>query len=164
MPSTPSLSNPPPTVPGTPPPPIVPSTPLPTVPSTPPPTVPSTPPPPTVPSTPLLTVLSTPPPPPAGNDTSCPIDALKLRMCANLMNGLVRIMLGLGPFIPRPEDKQCCPLLWGLTRLDAATCVCTAIRARVIPGIVNLYVPLSLGLLLSGKDVPPIGLSCPLID
>ena len=56
------------------------------------------------------------------------------------------------------------PAAQGLARLDAAACLCSAIRADTIPGIVNFYVPLGLGLVLNfcGKDVPPIGLSCPL--
>ncbi|KAL6642729.1 hypothetical protein ACP70R_020910 [Stipagrostis hirtigluma subsp. patula] len=97
----------------------------------------------------------TPPPPPGGgnNDGSCPINALRLEVCANVLN-LLRLNIGV------PADEQCCPLLEGLVDLDAAVCLCLAIRANIL-GIV-LNVPLNLNLLLNfcHKDRVP-GFTCP---
>ncbi|KAK3434567.1 14 kDa proline-rich protein DC2.15 [Eucalyptus grandis] len=84
---------------------------------------------------------------------SCPRDALKLGVCADLLNGLVNIVVGTPPKTP------CCSLLEGLADLEAAVCLCTAIKASVLG--INLNVPVSLSLLLNycGKDVP-YGFQC----
>uniref|UniRef100_A0A0E0BDI9 Bifunctional inhibitor/plant lipid transfer protein/seed storage helical domain-containing protein n=1 Tax=Oryza glumipatula TaxID=40148 RepID=A0A0E0BDI9_9ORYZ len=78
----------------------------------------------------------------------CPIDALKLGVCANVLNGLVGVKIGAGP-------DDCCPLLSGLADLDAAVCLCTAIKANVL-GIINLNIPVDLSLILNncGKICP----------
>uniref|UniRef100_A0A0E0MAI4 Bifunctional inhibitor/plant lipid transfer protein/seed storage helical domain-containing protein n=1 Tax=Oryza punctata TaxID=4537 RepID=A0A0E0MAI4_ORYPU len=77
----------------------------------------------------------------------CPIDALKLRVCANVLNGLVGVKIGAGP-------DDCCPLLSGLADLDAAVCLCTAIKANVLG--LNLNIPVDLSLILNncGKICP----------
>ncbi|XP_068634226.1 14 kDa proline-rich protein DC2.15-like isoform X3 [Aristolochia californica] len=82
----------------------------------------------------------------------CPRDALKLGVCANLL-GLVSIVVGSPPTLP------CCSLLQGLVDLEAAICLCTAIRANVLG--LNLNVPISLSLLLNvcGRRVPS-GFQC----
>ncbi|KAI6702267.1 hypothetical protein NL676_011403 [Syzygium grande] len=84
---------------------------------------------------------------------SCPRDALKLGVCANLLNDLVHIVVGTPPKTP------CCSLLAGLADLEAAVCLCTAIKASVLG--INLNVPVSLSLLLNycGKSVP-YGFQC----
>ncbi|PIA28803.1 hypothetical protein AQUCO_06600015v1 [Aquilegia coerulea] len=71
----------------------------------------------------------------------CPRDALKLGVCANLLGGLVSVQVG-------------------LVDLEAAVCLCTAIKAKVL-NIVNLNVPVSLSLLLNtcGKKAPT-GFQC----
>ncbi|RLM75305.1 pEARLI1-like lipid transfer protein 1 [Panicum miliaceum] len=104
-----------------------------------------------------------PPPAAAAGNGTCPTNALNLRVCANLLNGLVRTSLGLGPLVPGVGDQQCCPLIGGLVGLDAAACLCAAIRNNTIPGIINFYVPLGLGLLLNhcGNTTVPAGVSCP---
>ncbi|PWZ06791.1 Cortical cell-delineating protein [Zea mays] len=81
----------------------------------------------------------------------CPIDALKLKVCANVL-GLVKVGL--------PQHEQCCPLLEGLVDLDAALCLCTAIKANVLD--IHLNVPLSLNLILNncGK-ICPKDFTCP---
>ncbi|KAF7051403.1 hypothetical protein CFC21_059640, partial [Triticum aestivum] len=56
---------------------------------------------------------------------SCPIDTLKLGVCANVLN-----LLKLG--LDVPPSEPCCRLLAGLADLDAAVCLCTAIRAKVL--------------------------------
>ncbi|XP_022769670.1 14 kDa proline-rich protein DC2.15-like [Durio zibethinus] len=85
---------------------------------------------------------------PPTNTPSCPRDALKLGVCANLLNDLVHLVVGTSPKSP------CCPLIQGLADLEAAVCLCTAIKANVLG--INLNVPISLRLLLNycGKNVP----------
>ncbi|KAG8083861.1 hypothetical protein GUJ93_ZPchr0010g7208 [Zizania palustris] len=78
---------------------------------------------------------------------SCPIDALKLRVCANVLNGVLGVKIGHGP-------DECCPLIAGLADLDAAVCLCTAIRANVLGIHLNLPVDLSLILNNCGKICP----------
>ncbi|RYR78087.1 hypothetical protein Ahy_A01g002826 isoform D [Arachis hypogaea] len=72
---------------------------------------------------------------------SCPRDALKLGVCANVLNGLLNVTLGQPPVTP------CCTLLNGLVDLEAAVCLCTALRANILG--INLNLPISLSLLLN---------------
>ncbi|GMJ06141.1 hypothetical protein like AT4G12490 [Hibiscus trionum] len=95
----------------------------------------------------------TPTPSPSAGD-KCPRDALKLGVCADLLGGLLNLTLGTPPVEP------CCSLIQGLANLEAAVCLCTAIKANILG--INLNVPLSLSLLLNvcSKEVPP-GFQCP---
>ena len=79
----------------------------------------------------------------------CSKDTLKLKVCANLLNDLVHLVIG-----SDPAKTPCCSLIHGLADLDAAVCLCTAIKANLLG--INLNVPLSLSLLLNncGKYVP----------
>ena len=88
------------------------------------------------------------PPTPGGGAGSCPRDALKLHVCANVL-GLVKAKIGaVAPYEP------CCSLLDGLVDLDAAVCLCTAIKANVLG--LNLNIPIDLSLILNncGKICP----------
>ncbi|WRX09788.1 Hydrophobic seed protein domain - like 3 [Theobroma cacao] len=89
--------------------------------------------------------------PPAA--ASCPRDTLKLGVCANVLNDLIHLVVGTPPKTP------CCPLIQGLADLEAAVCLCTAIKANILG--INLNVPVSLSLLLNycGKNVPK-GFQC----
>ncbi|XP_037437357.1 cortical cell-delineating protein-like [Triticum dicoccoides] len=93
------------------------------------------------------------PPSPGGGGGTCSIDTLKLKVCANVLN-LLKLNLGV------PTDEQCCPLLSGLADLDAALCLCTAIKANVLG--IKLNVPVDLVLLLNqcGKTCPA-DFTCP---
>ncbi|KAK6936320.1 Hydrophobic seed protein domain [Dillenia turbinata] len=84
---------------------------------------------------------------------ACPRDALKLGVCANLLGGLIGVVVGSPPVTP------CCSLLAGLVDLEAAICLCTAIKANVL-GII-LDIPLSLSLLLNvcSRTVPSVRFS-----
>ncbi|KAJ1375455.1 Hydrophobic seed protein [Sesbania bispinosa] len=79
---------------------------------------------------------------------SCPRDALKLGVCANVLNGLLNVTLGQPPVTP------CCSLLNGLVDLEAAVCLCTALKANILG--INLNLPISLSLLLNvcSRQVP----------
>ncbi|CAH2071477.1 unnamed protein product [Thlaspi arvense] len=85
---------------------------------------------------------STPKPKPKPKPTpSCPRDTLQLGVCANVLKDLLKIQLG------KPPVKPCCSLLKGLVDLEAAACLCTALKANVLG--IKLNVPVSLTLLLN---------------
>ncbi|TYH50962.1 hypothetical protein ES332_D10G241400v1 [Gossypium tomentosum] len=65
---------------------------------------------------------------------------LSLGVCVNLLGGLVNLDLGNVPTQP------CCSLIHGLADLEAAVCLCTAVRANVLD--IKLNLPISLSLLL----------------
>lgn len=83
---------------------------------------------------------------------TCPTDTLKLGVCSDLL-GLVNIVGG------SPPKTPCCALLNGLANLEAAVCLCTALKASVLG--INLNVPVDLSLLLNycGKKLP-YGFQC----
>jgi Hydrophobic seed protein len=93
------------------------------------------------------------PPSPKGGG-KCPIDALKLGVCANVLNGLINIELG------KPPKKPCCTLIENLLDLEAAICLCTALKGNILG--INLNLPIDLSLLINycGKKVPA-GFQCP---
>ena len=87
------------------------------------------------------------PPTPTPSGHHCPRDSLKLGVCANVL-GLVKAKIGSPPYQP------CCSLLDGLVDLEAAVCLCTAIKANVLG--INLNLPIDLSLILNncGKNCP----------
>ncbi|GJN30006.1 hypothetical protein PR202_gb18279 [Eleusine coracana subsp. coracana] len=85
------------------------------------------------------------PPPPA---VSCPRDALKLGVCANVLNLIKGVKVGL------PPTEPCCPLLDGLIDIEAAVCLCTALKANILGIHINLPIDLSLVLNHCGKNAP----------
>ncbi|KAL5074355.1 hypothetical protein RYX36_013339 [Vicia faba] len=93
------------------------------------------------------------PTPPPSSQVHCPIDTLKLGVCADIL-GLVNVVVG-NP----PSGSKCCALLKGLVDLEEAACLCTAIKANVLG--INLNVPITLTWILSAcqKTVPP-GYQC----
>uniref|UniRef100_A0A453CP66 Bifunctional inhibitor/plant lipid transfer protein/seed storage helical domain-containing protein n=1 Tax=Aegilops tauschii subsp. strangulata TaxID=200361 RepID=A0A453CP66_AEGTS len=88
-----------------------------------------------------------------GNSTQCPLDALKLGVCANVL-GLLNITLG------SPPVQPCCSLIQGLADLEAALCLCTTLNLNLLG--INLTLPIALSLVLNncGKNVPS-GFQCP---
>ncbi|KAL5981131.1 Origin of replication complex subunit 6 [Asimina triloba] len=90
------------------------------------------------------------PPKEAPVNPFCPMDTLKLGVCANLLGGAVGVIVGSPPY-----GSSCCTLLQGLADLDVALCICTALKANVL-GLVNLDVPVALSLLVSacGRKIP----------
>ena len=78
----------------------------------------------------------------------CPRDALKLGVCADVL-GLIKANVG------RPPALPCCSLLEGLVDLEAAACLCTAVKANVL-NILPLNLPIELSLILNycGKSLP----------
>ncbi|XP_015624179.2 putative lipid-binding protein AIR1 [Oryza sativa Japonica Group] len=80
-------------------------------------------------------------------NTKCPKNALKFAACADVL-GLVSAEVGQPPYEP------CCGVLGGLADLEAAVCLCTAIKANVLG--ITLDIPVKLSLLVNycGKNVP----------
>ncbi len=71
-----------------------------------------------------------------------------------MLNGLINLQLG------TPPKQPCCSLIQGLADLEAAVCLCTALKANILG--INLNVPIDLSLLVNycGKNVPS-GFQCP---
>ncbi|RWW88777.1 hypothetical protein BHE74_00002330 [Ensete ventricosum] len=89
-----------------------------------------------------------PKPTPKPPTPSCPVDTVKLGACANVLGGLINLQIG------TPPKKPCCSLIEGLADLEAALCLCTAIKADVLGIILNVDVDLTLLLNYCGKKVP----------
>ncbi|XP_061344039.1 36.4 kDa proline-rich protein [Gastrolobium bilobum] len=116
-------------------------------------------------SPPLPPVIITPPiiyPPPRGGggvpvfpppQRTCPIDALKLGLCLDVLGGLVHVGIG------NPVENECCPLIQGLLDLEAAICLCTVISVNLLN--LNIFLPLALQLLITCGKTPPPGFVCP---
>ncbi|XP_057550049.1 36.4 kDa proline-rich protein [Amaranthus tricolor] len=84
----------------------------------------------------------------------CPINVLKLGACVDLLGGLVHVGLG------DPAVNKCCPILKGIAEAEAAICLCTALKSKVLD--LNVYVPIALQLLLTCGKTPPPGFTCSL--
>ncbi|CAN6198183.1 unnamed protein product [Urochloa humidicola] len=84
----------------------------------------------------------------------CPVNTVKLGLCADVLDGLIHSTVG------KPPKEPCCSLISGLADLEAAVCVCLAINANVL-GVVNLDVAVDLSLLVNycGRTVPA-GFQC----
>ncbi|XP_020886757.1 36.4 kDa proline-rich protein, partial [Arabidopsis lyrata subsp. lyrata] len=123
---------------------------------TPPVITPPTPTPPVVtPPTPTPPVVTPPTPtPPTPIPETCPIDTLKLGACVDVLGGLIHIGLG-----KSRAKEECCPVLGGLLDLDAAVCLCTTIKLKLLN--IDLILPIALELLLDCGKTPPPGFKCP---
>ncbi|KAL1813155.1 hypothetical protein DCAR_0625450 [Daucus carota subsp. sativus] len=92
--------------------------------------------------------------PSSPSSTVCPIDVLKLGECVDVLGGLVHVGLG------NPIADKCCPLIAGLVELEAAVCLCNALKLKLLN--LNLYVPIALQLLITCGKPPPSGYTCSL--
>ena len=90
------------------------------------------------------------PPPPA--QQTCPIDTLKLGACVDVLGGLVHNVIG------KSAKDTCCPVLQGLLDLDAAVCLCTTIKAKLLN--INIIMPIALQVLIDCGKTPPPGFKC----
>ncbi|KAL8478194.1 hypothetical protein ACS0TY_030185 [Phlomoides rotata] len=104
--------------------------------------------PPTIPKTPTV-----PKPPSPKPQETCPIDILKLGACVDVLGGLVHIGIG------SSSNDACCPVLQGLVDLDAAICLCTTIKAKLLN--INIILPIALQVLIDCGKTPPSGFTCP---
>ncbi|CAH8358380.1 unnamed protein product [Eruca vesicaria subsp. sativa] len=84
---------------------------------------------------------------------TCPKDTLKLGVCVKALN-LLNVTLG------APPVKPCCSLIDGLVDVEAAVCLCTALKASILG--ININLPINLSLLLNVCDrKAPRGFQCP---
>ncbi|GLJ25716.1 hypothetical protein SUGI_0492450 [Cryptomeria japonica] len=88
-----------------------------------------------------------------GNSSSCPLNALKLGACVDVLGGLVNATIG------DPAVNKCCPVLQGVLEIEAALCLCTTIRAKVLN--LNIILPIALELFVQCGLTPPPGFKCP---
>ncbi|KNA05371.1 hypothetical protein SOVF_190960 [Spinacia oleracea] len=93
-------------------------------------------------------MMASPPVSPPSN--SCPIDTLKLKVCANVLNDLLKVT---------NDTPQCCSLIEGLVDLEAAVCLCTVIKANVLGIKVNATLNINVLLNNCGKKIPE-GFEC----
>ncbi|KAK2644914.1 hypothetical protein Ddye_020109 [Dipteronia dyeriana] len=93
-----------------------------------------------------------PPPPKSPSQETCPIDTLKLGACVDLLGGLVHIGFG------DPAVNECCPVLQGLVELEAAVCLCTTLKLKLLN--LSIFVPIALQLLVTCGKTPPPGYTC----
>ncbi|MED6193742.1 hypothetical protein PIB30_022373 [Stylosanthes scabra] len=95
------------------------------------------------------------PNPISNNNKGCPRDALKLGVCAKILDSPIGAVVG----SPPNADHPCCSVLDGLIDLEVAVCLCTAIKANILG--INLNIPISLSLLLNACDkTPPSDFIC----
>ncbi|KAL0693168.1 hypothetical protein Bca4012_060348 [Brassica carinata] len=85
----------------------------------------------------------------------CPRDTVKFGVCGSWL-GLVHEVIGTQP------SQECCSLVKGLADLEAAICLCTALKTSLL-GVAPVKIPVTLTLLLNscGKT-PPQGFICTL--
>ncbi|KAL9242900.1 hypothetical protein vseg_016857 [Gypsophila vaccaria] len=93
------------------------------------------------------------PTPSGGSTGNCPPDALKLGVCANVLN-LLKLKVG-NP----PNGGECCSLVQGLIDAQAAVCLCTNIKLGVLGLSLNIPVDLSLLVNYCGCTLPT-GFKC----
>ncbi|KAF4374684.1 hypothetical protein F8388_020205 [Cannabis sativa] len=88
---------------------------------------------------------------PPNSGSICSLNHLKFGCCGNLISNFGDIIVG------TPGSSPCCNLLLGLVDLEAAVCLCTALKANVL-GIINLDVSIAVEKFLSicGKDMPSV--------
>ncbi|CAN0921466.1 Putative lipid-binding protein At4g00165 [Linum grandiflorum] len=98
--------------------------------------------------TPPSSSTSTPPP-----AKKCPKDVLKFGVCGSWL-GLAYEVVGTKP------SEECCTVIQGIVDLEAAMCLCTAIKANLL-GMVKLDIPIAVTMLVNacGGDIPQ-GFKC----
>lgn len=104
---------------------------------------------PTKPACPPPPVVKPPCPPTPAPPTACPVDTLKLGVCLEMLGAIVHI---------GDPAVECCPLIAGLSSVQAAVCLCTTIKAEALGLKVFQHIALEL-LVICGKTPPP-GYSC----
>ncbi|KAI3887211.1 hypothetical protein MKX03_026010 [Papaver bracteatum] len=84
----------------------------------------------------------------------CPVDAIKLSGCIDVLGRVPGIVIG------SSAKEKCCPLLEGIADLDAALCLCTTIKAKLLN--LNTVLPVALQVLIQDCEKhPPPEFTCP---
>ncbi|MCD7466475.1 hypothetical protein HAX54_003224 [Datura stramonium] len=95
-----------------------------------------------------------PAPPTESTTTSCPIDtSIKLGPCVKLLGFL---HFGLG----NPVVNECCPIIQGLVEIEAAACLCTTLKHKLLN--LDLYDSYAFEMFLTCGKTPPPGYTCSL--
>uniref|UniRef100_A0A803L376 Hydrophobic seed protein domain-containing protein n=1 Tax=Chenopodium quinoa TaxID=63459 RepID=A0A803L376_CHEQI len=85
---------------------------------------------------------------------ACPPDTLELDACTDVLY-LVHL------HIESTQKKLCCNIVGNLIKLDAATCLCTAVNANILV-LINLDINVELAALVNYCDHKlPSGFQCP---
>nr|GLL39373.1 14 kDa proline-rich protein DC2.15-like [Ipomoea trifida] len=103
-----------------------------------------------------IPMMSPPPPPPS---TTCNTTEV-LSVCANLINEAVRANVDIPPNPNGPAARECCPLIQGLADVEAAVCLCVAVKAAVSP-IVNVGINATVDVVLNVCNRPNSAIKCP---
>ncbi|KAL9665911.1 hypothetical protein QQ045_000232 [Rhodiola kirilowii] len=90
--------------------------------------------------------------PPPVKPANCPINILKFGACVYLLGEAVHTGVG------DPAVNACCPVLKGLAELEAAACLCTTLKVKLLN--LKVYVPIALRILISCGKTPPPGYTC----
>ncbi|OEL38490.1 hypothetical protein BAE44_0000491 [Dichanthelium oligosanthes] len=85
--------------------------------------------------------------------SKCSLNAVKLGVCADVLDGLIHAVVG------GPPKEPCCSLISGLADLKAAICVCFVINANVLGVNLDVAVDLTLFVNYCGRKVPA-GFTC----
>nr|CAD1824081.1 unnamed protein product [Ananas comosus var. bracteatus] len=104
-------------------------------------------------SVPVVSADPNPSDPRPAAPSSCPIDALKLGVCANVLGGLINGTIGHTP------DGECCPLIAGLVDVEVTACLCIALNLNVLGS--NHLIPLYLPVLLNYCGKQSSNFKCP---
>ncbi|KAM0934337.1 putative bifunctional inhibitor/plant lipid transfer protein/seed storage helical [Dioscorea sansibarensis] len=81
--------------------------------------------------------------PPSGNGGQCSLELVELKVCADVLS-LVSV-----------NRRPCCSLIVGLVNLEAAVCLCAAIKAHILG--INLDATVAITSILNhcGREAPP---------
>lgn len=71
----------------------------------------------------------------------------------DLLGGLIHVGIG-----SSGVKDTCCPVIEGLVDLDAAICLCTTIKAKLLN--INIIIPIALQVLIDCGKTPPEGFQC----
>ncbi|XP_057833216.1 36.4 kDa proline-rich protein-like [Cryptomeria japonica] len=99
---------------------------------------------------PVVEAWHSPPPPSSPSSPSPPPPP---GLCVDLLDGLVNVTIG------DPVVNKCCPVLEGVLALEAALCLCTIIRVKLLN--LNIILPIALELFVQCGLTPPSGFTCP---
>ena len=81
-------------------------------------------------------------------ENSCPLDRAKLGVCVDL-----QVASG------DPVAEQCCPVIEGVVGVEAAVCLCTSIRSKLLNP--DTVLPVALQLIAACGGNVGAGLQCP---
>ncbi|KAF8098629.1 hypothetical protein N665_0262s0017 [Sinapis alba] len=82
----------------------------------------------------------------AVNATGCPNGLDLVTVCADLLNGVVKVSL--------PAGTECCQLLTGIVDANASVCLCDAVKANLGSLLASLNISLAVSLTINACGLP----------